>query len=103
MSINRKATMAKRQREMEQKDRVKEREQRRAERKVRQAERVASGVTGAPIDELPPPGSEDADGDGADGADAADGDAPDDTMAPTPDRSTDRSDRGGSTPTTGTP
>jgi hypothetical protein len=102
MSINRKATMAKRQREMEQKDRVKEREQRRAERKVRQAERVASGVTGAPIDELPPPGSED-DAD-AEGAEGAEGDAPDDREAPTPDRSTDRADRaGGSTPSTGTP
>jgi hypothetical protein len=75
MSINRKATMAKRQREMEQKDRVKEREQRRAERKVRQAERVASGVTGAPTDELLPaePGDGDPDGDPGEGA-ATEGD-----------------------------
>jgi hypothetical protein len=56
MSTNRKATMAKRQRELNQKDRVKEREQRRQERRSRIQERVVSGVSGPPIAsaDLPP-------------------------------------------------
>jgi hypothetical protein len=49
MSTNRKATMAKRQRELNQKDRVKERETRRQERRSRIQERVVSGVSGPPI------------------------------------------------------
>ena len=53
-TAQRKATMAKRQREMDQKDRVREREQRRADRKNRLAERVAAGVVGAPIEALAP-------------------------------------------------
>jgi hypothetical protein len=53
MSTNRKASMAKRQRELEQKDRVRDRAQRRAERKTRSEERVASGQVGAPIEALP--------------------------------------------------
>jgi hypothetical protein len=58
MSTNRKASIAKRQRELDQKDRAKEREQRREERKTRSEARTASGVTGpeiaAPIDPLAP-------------------------------------------------
>lgn len=54
-TAQRKATMAKRQREMDQKDRVREREQRRADRKNRLAERVAAGVVGAPIEPLEAP------------------------------------------------
>jgi len=54
MSTNRKATMAKRQRELNQKDRVKEREQRRQERRGRIQQRVAAGVSGPPIAEAEP-------------------------------------------------
>jgi len=58
MSTNRKASIAKRQRELDQKDRAKEREQRREERKTRTEARVASGAVGpeisAPIDPLAP-------------------------------------------------
>ncbi len=54
MSTNRKASIAKRQRELDQKDRAKEREQRRDERRVRAEARTASGSVGpeiaAPID-----------------------------------------------------
>ena len=54
MSTNRKASMAKRQRELDQKDRVKDREQRRVERRSRLAERVSAGVVGSPIEADPP-------------------------------------------------
>ncbi len=49
MSTNRKASIAKRQREMDQKDRVKEREARRAERRARIQERVVAGRVGPEI------------------------------------------------------
>jgi hypothetical protein len=52
MSTNKKATMAKRQREMEQKDRVKEREQRRFDRRARAQERADSGVVGPGVGEI---------------------------------------------------
>jgi hypothetical protein len=53
MAINRKATMAKRQRELEQKDRVKDRESRRAERKARSEARIAAGESGPEMGEPP--------------------------------------------------
>jgi hypothetical protein len=52
MAVNRKATMAKRQREMDQKDRVKQREARQAERQARAEERKAAGLSVDPLDEL---------------------------------------------------
>jgi hypothetical protein len=51
MSVNRKATMAKRQRELAQKDNVKDREQRRQERKARAEARAASGQVGPEMGE----------------------------------------------------
>lgn len=50
MSTNRKATMAKRQRELEQKDRAKAKEARAAERQARALDRKTSGA--APIDPI---------------------------------------------------
>jgi hypothetical protein len=47
MATNRKATMAKRQRELAQKDRVQQRADRRAERRSRAQERAASGAVGS--------------------------------------------------------
>ena len=52
MAVNRKATMAKRQREMDQKDRVKMREARQAERQARAEARKAAGLGADPLDEL---------------------------------------------------
>jgi hypothetical protein len=52
MSVQRKATIAKRQREMEQKDRVKERESRRNDRRTRIQERASMGRSGPEI--VPP-------------------------------------------------
>jgi hypothetical protein len=52
MAINRKATMAKRQREMDQKDRVKQRETRQAERQARTEARKAAGLSTDPIDDI---------------------------------------------------
>jgi hypothetical protein len=52
---DRRATMAKRQREQDQKDRVREREARRAERRERAAARAASGLVGPEIAEMEPP------------------------------------------------
>lgn len=52
MATNRKASMAKRQREMDQKDRVKERSSRRDERQARAEARKANGEVGAPVDEI---------------------------------------------------
>jgi hypothetical protein len=50
MSDQRKATMAKRQREMDQKDRVKERESRRNERRLRIQARASLGRSGPEIE-----------------------------------------------------
>ena len=52
MAVNRKATMAKRQREMDQKDRVKQREVRHAERLARAEARKAAGLGSDPLDDL---------------------------------------------------
>lgn len=52
MAVNRKATMAKRQREMDQKDRVKQREARQAERQARAEARKEAGLSTDPLDEL---------------------------------------------------
>jgi hypothetical protein len=52
VSVQRKATIAKRQREMDQKDRTKERETRRNDRRLRIQERAALGRTGPEI--VPP-------------------------------------------------
>lgn len=55
MSDQRKATMAKRQREMDQKDRVKERESRRNERRLRIQARASLGRSGPEIEPPAPP------------------------------------------------
>ena len=73
MSTDRKASIAKRQREMEQKDRAKERELRRTDRRARAEARSATGAIGpeiaAPIDpHAPLPGTA---GDDAASVDAA--------------------------------
>lgn len=52
MAVNRKATMAKRQREMDQKDRVKQREARHADRQARADARKAAGLSTDPLDDL---------------------------------------------------
>jgi hypothetical protein len=52
MTVQRKATIAKRQREMDQKDRAKERDARRNERRVRIQERASMGRSGPEI--VPP-------------------------------------------------
>ena len=52
MADNRKATMAKRQREMDQKDRVKQREARQAERQARAEARKAAGLNDDPLADL---------------------------------------------------
>lgn len=71
MSTNRKATMAKRQRELAQKDRVKDREARREERKARAAARAASGLVGPDMGEPEPSltdgGDEGGEGEGGEG------------------------------------
>lgn len=52
MAVNRKATMAKRQREMDQKDRVKQREARHADRLARAEARKAAGLSADPLADL---------------------------------------------------